>query len=359
MIRPPRSVLVVVTRRIGDVLFATPLIRSLKAAWPGVAVDALVFESTAGVLAGNPDVRRIRAVPDRPGLLQHIAFIVGFARRYDMALSLMPGDRPTLYAYLGGRWRAGLAIDDARHRWKQWLLQRWVPFDDFNTHTLRMHLALAEALGIPPRAAVDVAWSDAHQRELAAVCPFDTARTAYAVLHVYPKFNYKMWHCRGWAELARWIAGRGMRIVLTGGGEAAEREYVNGVANSLPDDAVNLAGRLSLGAACFLVSRSRLYTGPDTGMTHVAAALGVPTVALFGPSNPVKWGPWPRGHDPAVNPWRRCGTQRRGNVVLLQGIGACVPCHLEGCDRRIGSYSDCLQQIPAGRVVAAAESLLD
>jgi heptosyltransferase-3 len=92
-------------------------------------------------------------------------------------------------------------------------------------------------------------------------------------------------------------------------------------------------------------------------MTHVAAALGVPTVALYGPTNCVKWGPWPRGHDAGANPWRRLGTQRCGNVMLLQGAGACVPCHLEGCDRHIDSYSDCLQQLPAAKVIAAIESI--
>ena len=56
--KPPRTVLVVVTRRIGDVLLATPLIRSLKHAWPDAAIDVLVFAGTQGVLAANPDIRR-------------------------------------------------------------------------------------------------------------------------------------------------------------------------------------------------------------------------------------------------------------------------------------------------------------
>ena len=81
-------------------------------------------------------------------------------------------------------------------------------------------------------------------------------------------------------------------------------------------------------------------------------------MALFGPTNCVKWGPWPRGHAPDANPWRRCGSQRSGNVVLVQGTGACVPCHLEGCHRHIDSYSDCLQQLPAARVIAAIEEVI-
>ena len=97
--------------------------------------------------------------------------------------------------------------------------------------------------------------------------------------------------------------------------------------------------------------------GPDTATTHMAAALGVPTVALYGPTDPVKWGPWPRGHG-ATNPGQRLGTQVAGNVCLIQGNAACAPCHKEGCERHIASYSDCLQQLPAAVVISALERLL-
>ena len=106
------------------------------------------------------------------------------------------------------------------------------------------------------------------------------------------------------------------------------------------------------------MSRAAIYVGPDTAMTHMAAALGVPTVALSGPTDPIKWGPWPREHDASANPWRRCGSQRSGNVFLLQGAGACVPCNLEGCDRHVASFSDCLQQLTAAQVIAAIESVI-
>jgi heptosyltransferase-3 len=168
-----------------------------------------------------------------------------------------------------------------------------------------------------------------------------------------------MWHRDGWIEVARWLAARDLQIALTGSGEADELAYVADLARAMPGGTINAAGRLSLGASACLVSRARVYIGPDTAMTHVAAALGTPTVALYGPTNPVKWGPWPRGHSPDANPWRRCGTQRVGNVVLLQGAGACVPCHLEGCERNTESTSDCLRQLPPARAISALEQLLD
>src|SRR5262245_19864577 len=113
----PRSVLLVVTRRIGDVLLATPLIRSLKAAWPPTAVDALVFAGTEGVLAANSDLRSILTVPERPGLLSHLRFMLRIARRYDVALSLLNSSRPTLYALAAGRRSIGLQAPDGTGAW--------------------------------------------------------------------------------------------------------------------------------------------------------------------------------------------------------------------------------------------------
>ncbi len=353
----PRSVLVVATRRIGDVLLATPLMRSIKAAWPETALDVLVFEGTEGILAGNGDVRQVLTIPARPRRLQHLAFIRRLVRRYDIALSTQHGDRGTLYAFLAGRWRAGLLNPTRKESWKRLLLQRWIPFDDRNTHTVRMNLALAGILGIETQAPVTVSWQLEDAEKVEAILG-SGAVAPIAVLHTFPNFNYKMWHRTGWVELARWLSGHGYRIVLTGGPHPDEIAYVVDLARELPPEATNVAGRLSLAASSCLVSRAKIYIGPDTALTHVAAALGIPTVALYGPTNPVKWGPWPASQSADRNPWRRCGTQRADNVVLVQGRGACVPCHLEGCDRHVESFSDCLMELPAARVIAALGDLL-
>jgi heptosyltransferase III len=167
-----------------------------------------------------------------------------------------------------------------------------------------------------------------------------------------------MWTLHGWREIGQWLTARGLRVVLTGGPDLAERDYVAQLAGALPA-AANLAGKLSLAETAAALSHAKIYIGPDTAVTHLAAALDIPVVAFFGPTDPVKWGPWPAHHETAVNPWQRLGTQRVGNVVLVQGAGACVPCQLEGCDRHINSASDCLLRLPAHRVIAAAATLLD
>jgi heptosyltransferase-3 len=348
---------VVVTRRIGDVLLATPLIRSLKLAWPRTEVDALVFRGTEGILAANPDLRRILTVPERPGPLWHLGFLLRLARRYDIALSLQTGDRPSLYAFLAGRRSVGLQPATGRGAMKRLLLNRWVAFDNVNTHTVCMHLALADALGIPRCGEVVASWSTGEERQVDELLGAGGPHPL-AVLHTYPKFHYKMWRPEAWLEVARWMADRGFRLALTGSGDADELAYVSALARSMPGGTLNVAGKLTLGASACLVSRARVFVGLDTAMTHVAAALGVPTAALFGPTNPVKWGPWPRGQRPDANPWRRCGSQHVLNVALVQGPGACVPCHLEGCERHLQSGADCLDQLTVRQVIAAIEQLL-
>jgi heptosyltransferase III len=353
---PPRRILVVVTRRIGDVLLATPVVRSLKSAWPDAEIDMLVFAGTEGFVKGSPDVSRVVTVAERPARPEHVRLLLRMFRRYDLALSLVPGDRPTLYAWLCGRRRVGLLIDSRKHWWKRALLDAWVPFDGLNTHTVLMHLALLRAIEVPPVRKVAPAFTE--QDEAAAQAALSTrAGERYAVLHPHPKFRYKMWHEQGWSELGQWLASEGLRVVVTGGPESDEREYAGRIAGAI-DNSLDLSGQLSLGMLAAVLSRAALYVGPDTAVTHAAAALGIPTIALFGPSDPVKWGPWPAGYDADCNPWRRHGDQRVNQVRLIQGRARCVPCMREGCEGHIASASDCLVHLSPQVVIAAARELV-
>lgn len=352
----PQRILVVVTRRIGDVLLATPLIRALKQAWPAAQIDALVFAGTQGVLAANPDLGSVHTVPERPGPRVHLALMMRLFRRYDLALSLVPGDRPTLYAWLAGRRRMGLLLDRPGQRWKQRLLQQWTPFDPDHTHTLRGHLQLADLLGIPPLTEVVMRWTTEDGRAVDALLPPSPA--PLAVLHPCPKFRYKMWHAQGWIGVAKWLLDNGFRVALTGSPDADECAYVDAIARQLAQPVINAAGKLTLGGTAALLARAQCYIGPDTAVTHMAAAAGIPTLTLFGPTDPVKWGPWPKGHPAATNPWRRIGDQHVGNVWLIQGRATCVPCGQEGCDRHLGSRSDCLQNITPGNVINTLKTII-
>jgi heptosyltransferase III len=354
-----KSALIVCTRRIGDVLLATPVVRSIKAAYPDAAVDMLVFEGTQGVVAANPDLRRIWTIAERPTTGDQLLLLRALWRRYDLGLSVLAGDRPTVYAWAAGRYRVGTLLVDKKSWWKRRLLDQWVPFDNLNIHTVAMNLRLLEHLEIRPVPTPIVGWGEADQESICTIFPGLDGSQRYAVIHVSPKFPYKAWTLDGWVTLGQWLVEQGLVVVVTGGSAPDELAYSEQVIRRLPRTSVNLVGKAGLPALGYLLSRAALYVGADTAVSHMAAAIGTPTVVLFGPSNPIKWGPWPKDF-PATDtsPWKWQGSQRQGNVFLLQGEGDCVPCLHEGCDRHINSLSDCLQNLSGDRVIRAAEKML-
>jgi len=337
--------LVVTLRRLGDVLLSTPLIRSLRRAWPDATIDALVFADTAGILEGNPDLDGIITLQPQPSMAQTLALGARLFRRYDLAVATQSGDRPTGFAIAAGRKRVAPVPANFNGRVKQTLLDRSLATAR-GLHRVEEMLRLADLLGIA--------------RVPEVVCPRAAGSDVppagpYAVIHAAPMFHYKRWTESGWRELASALAARGLTVIGTGGPADAERHYLDAVWNGT--SVARRDGQLAWPQLAGLLSKARVYIGPDTSVTHLAAAAGCPTVAIYGPTDPRLWGPWPVGG--MDENWAAAGvTQRRGNVWLVQNALPCMPCQLEGCERRLDSYSQCLDELSAAQVIAAADQAL-
>jgi lipopolysaccharide heptosyltransferase III len=344
-LRHDARVLVVILRRLGDVLLTTPLIRSLKRAYPQATIDALVFAGTEGVLAGNPDLAEVISMPQRPRLADTLLLTARLLRRYDLAVSVQTGDRPIAFALIAGRHSVGpIEPEGLASVVKRALLGRSY-IRDRSEHRVVDILRLAEVIGVP--ALRDV------------VCPPPTPRPQvaptqpYAVIHAAPMFVYKRWTADGWAALAAALRERGFAVVATGA--ASDRAYLDAVWRDTR--VVRLDGELDWPELTAVIAGARVYIGPDTAITHLAAAAGAPTVALYGPTDPRLWGPWPYGGLEAS--WQAAGTiQRRGNVWLVQNPLPCLPCQLEGCERRLDSHSQCLDELTIGQVLTAVDQAL-
>lgn len=337
-------ILIVALRRLGDVLLSTPLIRSLRRAWPEARIDALVFAETAGILDGNPDVDRVLALPDRPSARASTAMALRLLRRYDLAVSTQSGDRPTGYAILAARRSVGPVEPRLGGRIKGALLGRTVAADP-RLHRVEAMLRIADALGIPRVGEVVPP----------AGCLPELPSGPFAVVHAAPMFHYKRWTPDGWRALAGALHARGLTVVATGGPAAAERAYLDEIWQGMP--VLHRESQLGWGELAALLARADIYIGPDTSVTHLAAAAGCPTVALYGPTDPRLWGPWPSAG--LAEPWAASGTvQRRGNVWLVQHAFPCTPCQLEGCERRLDSASACLDALRPDEVLAAVEQAL-
>jgi heptosyltransferase-3 len=108
-----------------------------------------------------------------------------------------------------------------------------------------------------------------------------------------------------------------------------------------------------------LLKHSRLYIGVDTLISHMAAAAGTPTVVLFGPVNPVTWGPWPKGFRDGDSPWEALGNEPKGNVTIVQGDPDVVARDQAVARWSRGSSSESMETLTAARVIEAAERALD
>lgn len=343
-------ILVVALRRLGDVLLTTPLIRSLKRAWPEAAIDVLVFRGTEGILAGNPDIVNVVTTPERASAGESLALVHRLWRSYDLALSTQSGDRPTLFTWGAGRKRAGFVDSSgALTAVKRFALDHPVKIEN-GVHRVNEVLRLAQAIGVAPVAEV-VAPKSATPSSVAPDRP-------YAVIHAAPMFRYKQWTVAGWRALASSLATRGLQVLATGG--PGDRAYLDGVWADQPQ-VQRHDGALTWGELAALIEGARLYVGPDTSVTHLAAATGAPVVALYGPTDPRLWAPWPSGG--LDRAWEAAGTiQNRRNVWLVQNPPSCpyniFPCQQEGCLRHRESHSQCLDELTVEQVLAAADAAL-
>jgi heptosyltransferase-3 len=226
---------------------------------------------------------------------------------------------------------------------KRRLLHRAVP-PAADIHRVEQNLRIADALGIA--------------RVTDIVCPAEAPADnialagGYAVIHAAPMFRYKQWTREGWRALAAGLGRRGLEVVAIGGPGEDERHYLDDIWRG-----ITTVRQAPWPQSVWLLSRARVYIGPDTAVSHLAAATGCPTVALFGPMDPRVWGPWPVGG--LDTPWAARGTiQNRGNVWVVQNPLPCLPCTFEGCDRHIESHSQCLDELSPARVLAAVDQAL-
>jgi lipopolysaccharide heptosyltransferase III len=342
---PPRPrILVVALRRLGDVLFATPLIASLRRAYPAARIEALVFADTAGMLAGNPDLDRVIPMPPERGAAASLRLALHLFKRYDLAVSTQSGDRPTFFALIAGRRHVGPIDAGRRGELRRRALTRAV-LNQPGLHRLEEMLRLADAAGVA--------------RVTRLVCPQGAATPVfagdYAVIHAAPNFTYKRWTREGWRTVAASLAARGLAVLATGGPAPAERAFLDDVWAGVPVSRID--GALTWPELAVLLGKARVFVGPDTSMTHLAAASGCPTVALYGPTDPRLWGPVPAAGLDRM--WEAAGTvQRRGNVWLVQNPLPCLPCQNEGCECHLTSFSRCLDELTPGQVLRAVDEAL-
>ena len=315
----------------------TPLAYSIKTHQPGARVDYLVFAGTEGILAKNPYVDRVIGMPRgsrSPGV------IASLWNRYDVALSTNPSDRMTLFGSIAGKRSYGLLQDVPAEWWKKLLLTGWLRYDDSN-HVVPGVLSLLDSLGIPKLPRVVMGF-DADDES------FVSARLAggpYVVLHPYSRGACKFWDAEKWGTLAGLIHDRlGLRTLFTVTPDPADRAFLERIAEAAPTRIEWFSELFSLNQLAAAIKGSTAYVGIDTAATHIAAAVGTPTVAVFGPTLTRYWAPWPNDCRESSPFSTGKGVQRVENVTVVQKPWECVPCNRESCAISQRGKMECLEE---------------
>jgi ADP-heptose:LPS heptosyltransferase len=295
-----RSVAVFRALHLGDMLCAVPALRALRAAVPEAHI-ALVGLPSAAQLASRYGgcLDEFIAFPGHPDLPEQPVRHEGLAdfyarmrsREFSLALQLHGSGEISnaVVAAFGARDNAGHVPPGRPQR----LPMHALPYPDRGAEPLRM-IRLLRWLGAPVRScALDFPllpedWDELRRSGLAR----GLRRGGYICVHPGARTRGKCWPARRFAEVADSLSARcGLPIVLTGSAGEADLAATAAVAGCMRAPAVNTAGPLSIGAMAALMSGARLLICNDTGVSHIAAGLRLPSVVVFGTADMLRWAP--------------------------------------------------------------------
>ena len=303
-VRDPRRVLVIRLMHHGDVLLTTPLFSALKRHLPGAEIDALVYAETVPIIAANPDLTRIWAMPRSKDAgtgwahLRKLYSLLATIRqyRYDWVLHLDDRWPGALAAWVSG---ATLRASYNLRKRDNAIWRRAFPtrVAALNTgHVVERNLGFLQELGIPV---------DAQDRQCLMAYSDDDRALAhraldgagidgqYILVHPAARWFFKCWEDERFAQVLLALANDGHQIVLTSAPNPRELALVSSILElARHPRIVSIAGKLTLPALAAAIADARLFIGVDSAPMHMAAALGVPMLALFGPTDVEAWRPW-------------------------------------------------------------------
>ncbi|MGO9379215.1 MAG: putative lipopolysaccharide heptosyltransferase III [Dissulfurispiraceae bacterium] len=370
------SILVIKLRHIGDVLLTVPVFRALKETFPGARVSALVNAGTGDVLKGSPFVdeiivvdRKIKLLSAGARLSMELRFLKSISKKgFDMTVDLTGGDRAAVLSFVSGaKYRIGPKFK--KGFWGKRRLYTHLATPDRLSHTVLQNLSIVNQFGIDTDdQSVDFHPCDEDRDFIRKLFAKSGIKRGAAIVHVHPtsRWLFKCWKDEYMAEIIRWLLDKGIVVAITSSPDKREMEKAGSTLNLIGsrDGLVDLRGTTTIQQLGALSEASKLFFGVDSAPMHIAAAVGTPVVALFGPSGAFHWGPWDNRlaqfkAKMAVSgtPYsRRNGVQSFGVNAVIQRDWACIPCGKDGC---AGSkQSKCLDDIRPSEIKALIEERL-
>lgn len=340
----PQNILFIQLGDIGDVVLTLPCIRALRETFPASRIYAAVHDRAADLLRLCPHLDGIIPISlkKRP-LLDNIAHQCRFFRdlrrkKIDLAIEMRTGDRGAILAFMSGARRRIACYASDGLLWRNRLFTDLYREDyHSDTHVTRYQLDFLAAYGITtayPTPEISIPSDAAGEAEkLLAAAKVPGASKLIAV-QPFSLWQYKELAAEKYVALILHLRDTyGVSVLVTGA--PSEKERAGAIANACGAGVFNLAGRTSLSQYAAMLSRCSLFIGVDSVGQHLAAAVGTPTVTIYGPSKPASWAPTGERH------------------LVIQSDLDCVPCRLTGCNS--SGQSKCLALLSADAIIAATD----
>lgn len=336
----PVNILIIKLSAIGDVVHALPFLEVLKKGLPEARIDWLVEEAASQVIEGHPAIHRIilsrrkswqKKLTKKANPLSLLGEISGFLKElrlceYDLVVDLQGLLKSGVLVGLSkGKRKVGMS--GSREGARLFLNERPIRVD-YDQHAIDRYLKVAESLGYdsakwdghipvsgPDRRLIDqiLVSSGMEKGPLVAINPIARWRT-------------KLWRPERFAILADRIRDEmGCEVIFTG--SDLDEQIIDDITGMMKTRFLNLVGQTNLKELAYFYSRCKLLITTDTGPMHMAAAMGCPVVALFGPTAPWRTGPYGKGHK------------------VIRADVECSPCFKKRCD-----HMKCMEEITVEKV---------
>ena len=331
-----RHILLIKPSSMGDIVHAMPTCAAIRRAYPKARLTWLVKREWAGLVERIEGVDRVWPVDSTLiGWLSQVPSLR--AEQFDLVVDLQGLLRSAAIGWLSG---SPLLVGFANGReGSPWFYLKSVPVPSLEMHAVDRYLVVAKAVGAvafgTPEFHFRIPQADHDEVERLLSRFGVTPGTSWVAMNVSARWPTKRWPAESFAEVADRLQQEGYGpVVLIGGPD--ERAEVAAVRGKMKVTAIDLAGASTVGLLPALLSKASLLITNDSGPMHIAAAVGTPVVALFGPTSAVLTGPYGAGHH------------------VLTGTVACRPCFSRTCRNVLPL--ECLRTVSPEQVLAAARA---
>ena len=340
---PVRKILVIQLGDIGDVVWAIPAFWALKDAFPQTVLSVLVRNPNGDLLLDDPHIDKIFQV-DQRSVFSGLQLLKNLRReKFDLLFDLRADDRGAFISFLSGA-KIRAALYCPWLFWRNKAFTHLVYPPSVNEKILgaaEQSLKIIRGFAIKETTSTpQIFVAEKLKDKISALLTEKKVETTHGWVSINPfsRWPYKEWDMDKWRQLAFFIWQRyKMPAIITG--SVMEKQRADALAATCRSPIYNLAGKTTLREMAALLQKSRLHIGVDSAAPHIAAAVGTPTITIYGPSD-----------------WRDWAPPGDRNQVVLPDMD-CSPCHKKGCDGN--GRSKCLDNLSVAKVQNAVETMLN